>query len=292
MADVTRRPREVAVTFGTDRGLVGVLTLPVGERNPAAPHVILINSGVIHRVGSNRLHVLLARALSGLGVTTFRFDLAGIGDSERPAEALSLRDSVERDIADACAYLASTQKAERFVMIGLCSGAHDALCSALREPRAVGAVLLDIPGPFQGWRHMAYDLAARVSRRNSWRRRWQGLVRYLRILKELPRMAAMQAHEEYTTGARQSGTRQRMRGQLDMLLARGVKLFFIFTPGMNHNYNHRSQFQNTFPQVAAHPLVAYDYLANADHLFSTRAMRAQVVDIIVRWVERGLLSAS
>lgn len=289
---MTPRAREVVVTFGANRGLVGVLTLPVGERNPAAPHVILINSGVIHRVGSNRLHVVLARALADIGVTTFRFDLSGIGDSERPAEALSLRDSVERDIADACDSLASTQKGERFVLVGLCSGAHDALCSALREPRAAGAVLLDIPGPFQGWRHMAYDLAAKVSRPNSWPSRWRGVVRYLRVLKELPRMAALQAGKEYTIGSRQSGSRQRMRGQLETLLARGAKLLVVFTPGMDRNYNHRSQFHNTFPQVAAHPSLAYDYLADSDHLFSTRAMRAQVVDLIVRWVEREILRGS
>jgi len=91
--------QERVVQFGPDRGLVGILTLPDAGAEVDAPHVVLLNSGIIHRVGSSRLHVDLARALSSVGVAAFRFDLSGIGDSKRRSDVESVRESVERDVA-------------------------------------------------------------------------------------------------------------------------------------------------------------------------------------------------
>src|SRR5262249_47307203 len=67
MAVVTRPYREKVVTFGAGRGLVGIVTLP-GTPRPDAPQLLLINSGIIHRVGANRLYVSLARTLAAAGV--------------------------------------------------------------------------------------------------------------------------------------------------------------------------------------------------------------------------------
>ena len=43
--------------------------------------VVLFNAGFIHRSGPFRLHARLARALAASGVTTFRYDAAGVGDA-------------------------------------------------------------------------------------------------------------------------------------------------------------------------------------------------------------------
>src|SRR5690606_23743533 len=74
--------RESAVLFGPTRSLVGVVTEPAaGSARPDAPAVLILNSGLVHRVGPKRLHVRLARRLAGLGFTCMRIDLSGIGDS-------------------------------------------------------------------------------------------------------------------------------------------------------------------------------------------------------------------
>ena len=43
--------------------------------------LLLLSGGVNPQVGTNRMHTRWARAWAELGVSTFRFDLAGIGDS-------------------------------------------------------------------------------------------------------------------------------------------------------------------------------------------------------------------
>lgn len=275
--------QEKVAVFGDARGLVGILTRPASGATPGMPHVVLLNSGIIHRVGSNRLSVELARALGAAGVTTLRFDLSGIGDSERRRDAGSLRESVERDIGDAVAYLRTSQGAETFVLMGLCSGAYDGLHAALGEPRVVGAVMVDIPGPFRGWRHTLHHLRARLLRPASWRNPFRKLLHYSRALA-LPGAATPSDGAEYVVGGRSTPSREWMSEHLDALLDRSVRLWFVFTGGIEANYNHRSQFRTTFPKAARHPALSYDYFPDTDHAFSARESRTRLIGMTVQWV--------
>ena len=56
MAVVKPGYREKVVTFGEKNGLVGIVCTPA-EPNASLPGAILPNSGIIHRVGANRLYV-------------------------------------------------------------------------------------------------------------------------------------------------------------------------------------------------------------------------------------------
>jgi len=282
---VTAPVREKVAVFGEARGLVGILTLPASEPPPGAPCVILLSTGILHRVGSNRLWVTLARALGAEGIVTLRFDLSGIGDSERRREVGSLRESVERDIAEAITYLHSTQGADHFVLVGLCSGAYDAFHAALGETRVIGAVMVDMPGPFQTWRHTAHHLMARVLRPASWRDPVRKAALYAREFLGA-RQPAHDHGDGYVVGGRSSVTREQMGAELGQLLGRGVKLHFAFTPGIETNYNHRTQFRHTFPLAARHPALSYDYFPEADHVFSAPSSRAQLINAIVTWIRR------
>jgi hypothetical protein len=73
---------------------------------------------------------------------------------------------------------------------------------------------------------------------------------------------------------------------LDALIARDVRLLFLFTAGMPGNYNHRSQFRRTFPRAAKHPALTHAFLPEADHLFATHASRSRVIQIVRDWVLR------
>jgi pimeloyl-ACP methyl ester carboxylesterase len=283
VAEVSGPVQEKVAAFGEERGLVGILTLPSGQRIAGAPQVILLSTGIIHRVGSNRLWVSLARALGAAGITTLRFDLSGIGDSERRRDVGSLRESVERDIADAIGYLSTTQGAERAVLVGLCSGAYDAFHAALSERRVVGAMMIDMPGPFQTRRHVVHHLWGRLMRPASWRGPVQKALHYSRLLLSAS-PATRDDGEGYIIGARSRATRERMRDELDALLSRQVELCFVFTPGIETNYNHRSQFRTTFRRAARHPALSYHYFPDADHVFSSRLARARLISLILQWV--------
>jgi pimeloyl-ACP methyl ester carboxylesterase len=283
VAEVSRPVQEKVASFGEARGLVGILTLPGGQRIDGAPQVILLSTGILHRVGSNRLWVSLARALGAAGITTLRFDLSGIGDSERRRDVPSLRESVERDIGDAIDYLKNTQGAERVILVGLCSGAYDALHAALSERRVVGAVLVDTPGQFRSWRSTLYYLGSRLLRPASWRHPVRKANYYARLLLWLSGARRDDA-EGYEVGARNSMARERMRAELAAVLERRVRLYVIFTQGMEANYNHRSQFRFAFPRAARHPALSFDYLEEADHTFSRARDRALLIERILQWV--------
>ena len=133
--------------FGPNRALVGVLTEPERLRKDR-PAVLLMNAGLLHRVGPHRLNRDLAAALASDGHLVMRFDFTGIGDSERP---VSERDQTpasfeEQIVSETCAamdHLATTRGVNRFVLAGMCLGADAALRTALTDSRAMAIVLIN-----------------------------------------------------------------------------------------------------------------------------------------------------
>jgi len=286
MVVVSPAYQERIVQFGEARGLVGILTLPSGERNPTLPHVVLLNHGILHRVGTNRLSVDLARALAGIGAVSLRFDLSGIGDSERRRDVGSVRESVDRDLAEVVDYMASAQGAERIAMMGVCAGAYDSLRGALHHEHVVGAVMIDLPGPFKGWRHTLHHLLARAGNLASWKNPLGKAVEYSRQFARDVAPALPVLNGDHVEGGRIRDSRERLRGQLGTVLSRGARLYFIFTGGLTDNYNHRSQFRTTFPQAARDPAVSFEYLPEADHTLSRARDREHVVRLAVEWLRR------
>jgi pimeloyl-ACP methyl ester carboxylesterase len=283
VAEVTAPYRERAVTFGQNRGLVGVMTMPATPRE-RAPFIVFLNSGIIHRVGANRIHVRFARMFAELGFTALRFDLSGIGDSARSSHAGPLHEVVSRDVSDALAFLTEQHGASQFLLVGLCSGAYDALHTALTEPRVAGLVLLDIPGPFQGLHHSAHNFLSRLKRPSTWPnsiRRFMSSARAARNGEE-----GVSRREGFVEGVRPITSRGVMEQQIASLLDRSVKMLFVFTPGVPENYNHRAQFRRTFPRIAANQHVTYEFLATSDHTFSTQGARERISAVLRDWITK------
>ena len=86
--------REQAVLFGKTRSLAGVVTdPPKSTEDRKRPAIVLLNSGLVHKVGPNRLNVKLARMLATMGFPVLRFDLSGIGDSKYREDNLPVEKS-------------------------------------------------------------------------------------------------------------------------------------------------------------------------------------------------------
>jgi len=134
------RLREELVAIGPV-GLFGIVT--TSERASSGPTVLFLNSGNDWHVGPNRLWVALARRWAAAGVRCVRFDASGLGDSPvRPGQ----REHVVRapqafdDVLAATVALCPDDPTD-VVLAGLCSGAYQALESALLlGPRGVLAV--------------------------------------------------------------------------------------------------------------------------------------------------------
>jgi len=122
-------------------GLFAIATDPEGETD--SPTVLMLNSGNDWHVGPNRLWVDLSRRWAAAGFRCVRLDESGLGDSPaRPGREAGVVRAPEAfdDVADAAAAL-EPDDPTNVILVGLCSGAYQALESALLQaPRAVYAL--------------------------------------------------------------------------------------------------------------------------------------------------------
>jgi pimeloyl-ACP methyl ester carboxylesterase len=143
--------REQAVSFGPRGSLIGVITWPSAPehssgtpaRRGRVPAVLLLNAGILHRIGPNRTYVKIARSLAALGFAVLRFDFSGIGDSLPRDDNLPFEQAAVEEVREAMDALHIFAGSTQFALMGLCSGAQVTLQAALLEPRVIGAVLIN-----------------------------------------------------------------------------------------------------------------------------------------------------
>ncbi|MEA3054766.1 MAG: hypothetical protein QOD30_198 [Actinomycetota bacterium] len=149
--------RERLVTFDQrDVRLVGVLAEPTAE--PAPLCAVLLNAGAQRRIGPNRMWVEAARRWATRGVPTLRVDLASIGDSGgRDRFPIADRELYEGEYGEQVSgildHLVGLGLPERFLLMGLCSGAYWSFRTGQVDERVAGVVLLNplalVFDPFQ-----------------------------------------------------------------------------------------------------------------------------------------------
>jgi alpha-beta hydrolase superfamily lysophospholipase len=143
---------EDVLICSAERSLVGVLTTPAeSDADGERPTVIILNAGLLHRVGPNRIYVKLARALAAIGFSVLRLDLSGIGESQARSGTEPIDESVHADVRNAMDTLARTRGASRFVLMGHCSGAAFSLLIAARDPRVAAAVIINPEMASEEW---------------------------------------------------------------------------------------------------------------------------------------------
>lgn len=256
--------------FGRARHLVGVAGLPPARHG--ATGVILLNAGLMHRIGPFRLHVDLARRLNALGYPTLRFDLSTLGDSGASAEAGSREQQIGADVADAMALLGRQAGCTRFVLIGLCRGAQSAHAAAVATAGVAGAIFLD--GYI--YRTAGFRLRHYLPRLLS-PTRWRGfLARKLRQVIE---------PEEASFGSVYP-PRTQVRQELSIMLARGLKFYFVYSGGIGEQFNHPRQFRECYGRgVADHPAVRMDLLDGTDHTYTLACDRERLFGYVERWLQ-------
>ena len=259
---------ERAFRFGRARHLVGIAGLPPIARGTVG--VIVLNTGLMHRVGPFRLHVDLTRRLNALGYPTLRFDLSTMGDSGASAEAGSREEQVRADVRDAAALLTGHAGCTRFVLVGLCRGAQSAHI-ACTEAGVAGAVFLD--GYI--YRTFGFKLRHYLPRLLS-PARWRGfLARKLRQVVE---------PEEVTFGSVYP-PRAQVRGELADMLARGLRFCFVYSGGIGEQLNHPRQFCECYGRrVADHPALRMDLLDGTDHTYTLLCDRERLFGHVEGWL--------
>lgn len=120
---------EEVVTPG--KGMFGILTRPHAGISDRA--VLILNSGAIHHIGSNRMSVPLARRVAAAGLTALRADFTGIGDSLVREGACENVVYGPHGVPDARVLVdwLRARGASDITLGGMCSGAYHAFRGAL-----------------------------------------------------------------------------------------------------------------------------------------------------------------
>ena len=282
---------EEAIVFGDSTSLVGIVT-PSGsaEAEPSQTGVILLNPGIVHRVGPGRIYVKVARALASAGFTALRFDFSGIGDSPVRHDDLRFSKSAIAETRSAMDFLAQTRGIEQFILLGGCSGAKVAFDAACSDTRVLGALLINFPSrededesakengqrsAFAYYRRLAlFDL-------RSWTRLFTGRARYTQIASTLWRETKrrIRASEADSTHAEQ------FRLHLRALVDRNVRLTFICSEGDHRLDDLKQTGGRPLKRLLAGRRVALDIIAHSDHTFSSLSDQRRLMQVLLRRAE-------
>ena len=265
--------------FGPNRSLVGIYTEPAAaDQVPDSPIAVVLNAGIVHRIGPFRLHVDLARRLAASGFRTLRLDLSGLGDSGLRAGTMDAPSRALHDVRDAIDFLQTKHGVDQFVVMGLCSGAFNAHQATVADDRVVGAVFMDGIA-FRTFRFYLHYYVLRLFRprfwRNWWRRQTTGMGKRSSALSAGERLAEQ---EFFGAGLRRDTTQK----ELEQLLERGVQMLFLYTDGYD-DIAGREQFQEMYGFAPDSQQLQLEYYDKSEHTFRLSENRHTAVERIASW---------
>ena len=266
--------REEAVFFGEVKSLIGIVTDPPSRNgNHDKPAIILLNPGIVHRVAPGRIYVRIARALAVMGFVVLRFDFSGIGDSPVRYDNLPFDKSTVRETQDAMHFLQTTRGAERFILMGGCSGARVSLQTACCDPRVVGAFLINLQmsehddqssdqisrtAAFYYWNFALFNL-------KSWCKLLTGTADYRKILRAL----GFQARRQLPSARKMPPESVQLAAKLRMLAERGVCVTFLYAECDPRLNDLREALGRELRQLRALARVRVEIIPRSDHNFSS-----------------------
>ncbi len=274
--------REKTLSIGPAPGLQGIICEPLPGAAASNTAMILLNSGVIHRVGSCRLSVLLARAVcQAANIITVRFDFSGIGESDARRSALTADEVAMAEVIEVMDYLAQHKKIERFILYGLCSGAYASYRTALKDPRVIAIAQID-GYCYSSWKTYWHHFAPRLLSST----RWISVFKRLFGLKKTVSGAAVSGIEAKFFEVPNFGNfppQAQVTAGLEQLVQRRARFFNLFC--RSEHYNYANQFLDCFSAVKFGSLLELLYLPNASHILAEPEDRALVIERMVRWVK-------
>ena len=286
--------RERIVRFGSENGLAGIHTVS-RDSSVQVPHVVIVNAGIIHRVGPNRLYVDLARTAAALGYPVLRFDIAGLGDSDSIRNGLSLTELAQDDIRTAFDFLEQSHGAREFIVMGLCSGANYAVLASFRESRVIGTLLID-PTVTRTRRSAMLHLMRRLLHLPTWGsivslshplfRRSLGLMRTVAVARAAEGQSGERSAAE--SGELQLGV---IASMLQRSIDRGVRMMLVFTGGVNHVYNYRQQLFDLLPEVDFRDQLRLEYMPETDHTVCDGPSREKLLVFMSEWLRAAFPSS-
>ena len=255
--------------------------------------VVIVVGGPQYRVGSHRQFVLLARALAESGIPVLRFDYRGMGDSEGEFAGF---EAIDLDIAAAIdAFVAHCPSLREIVLWGLCDAASASLFYAHQDARVRGLVLMN---PWvrttsgEAKTYLKHYYTARLLDGAFWRKLLSGRFEFgasLRSFLGMVRKAGSGAASSLPAQPMLAGDTTR---PLPDRMAEGLRRFdgrvLLMMSGNDltaREFEDAARASPLWRQLLAAPRVTQRRLEAADHTFSRREWRDQVIAWTLETVE-------
>lgn len=258
-----------------DRGL-GMVTLP--DKIEGAPVVVMLNAGLLHRAEPYRLNVLACRKLAGIGFICLRVDLSGKGDTPARKE-LANRESVALDWLYIKQSLVHQFGVRNIIIMGLCSGAENAIMIAAQDADVQGLILLDA-----------------VSRKDKGfaRRALMNYIKNIYKLKKIPGKIISIISKIISSGELISNNRLSLRDEptdqdfnqcFSNLISLDGRILAVFTGQALYHYNQKGQFSRAMEMTGLEQICEEIFWPNVQHLFSIQVHRDRLIEVIGNWGE-------
>jgi pimeloyl-ACP methyl ester carboxylesterase len=290
---------QVVELHGTT-GLSAVLCAPT-RPNPKTVTTVFLNTSANRRIGYGRVWVAIARELARRGFPSLRLDIGGVGDSDgrTPPGRVVYAEESSLDARAALDHL-QARGHHRFVLLGLCSGAHLAYHTALADPRVSMQVLvnlqyfhwqegdrLDVPS-----RRSTGFYLRRARQGTTWMRLLRGEVAVDTVLRSMAdRYRARLTAQLSRLIHRSDGKRARVRSEMAQLAQRGVRTCVVYgseDPGIDEFTHHFGRTGRRFRRMPGSELVILD---DADHNLALPTARRQFTMWLMDALERHAATA-
>ncbi len=277
---------EVTCQFGKKDRLKGIMN-HTNAGNPSKLGFVMITAGFVTMQGPFRLYTLLAREVASLGITSLRFDLGGIGNSEQIHTSLTLKQRTAIDIREAINFMIANYGIKKIVLFGLCSGAEDAFWYAETDERIVGVTMID-PHSYRTKSWKFHQVFSRISINK--------LIRKMLKLfdpKEIEIPSDQQTNLLRNTGNLidyQYMPHEQSSKILDRLIDRNVYIHYIYTGGARDSFNHPGQLKAMFHHIDFKGLVSLNFLPQLDHTQILHEDRELVIRAISDWLSKHFLT--
>lgn len=242
-AQLTERP----LFLTADGMLFGILTEPRRDEERRRA-VILPNNGAEYHVGASRMNVALARKWARRGYYVLRMNISGLGDSRtRPGRRdndVFPPDAIA-DIRAAVELMRDRYGIRDVTLAGLCSGAYHSLRAAIAGLPVQRLLLVNPQNYFwdESMRLDELQLAEvvsnpaiyrqRVFSLAAWKRLFTGRMNVWNVLRVYAALPLLPLRQRLRDLARALGVplRKDLGRELEAIVARGVRVVFIFSRG-------------------------------------------------------------
>lgn len=269
--------------FGEKQNLVGIFSEPESiQRVEGKPLILILNSGLVHRPGPLRMNKEFSLYLAEQGFSSFRFDLSGVGDSEKPvSNNQTFKDRNLSDVGEALELIKQKISPAKIIVMGLCTGADLAHRSAVAYAEITGSILLDGYGyPTKNFYIKRY-LPILVNPKRLFNL-------FIRIMSKIIFIAKNNNSSEQGADAYywELPKKQDYINEMQLQYKKGNKHLYIYTSGVRAYYNYKQQFFDTFKRFDFCSSVEVEYFAYSDHIYILLEQRKQLFDCVLNWIKR------